>query len=80
MGKLKKALKKFDNAEKIIIKNIITQLKTGLFDGLDIKKLQDSRDIYRVKKKTLRILFYFNQDKEIIIFTIERRSDNTYKF
>ncbi len=89
MGTLKKALKRFNDIERKIIKNIITQLQTGSFSAkggsasggknLDIKKLLGSENIYRVRKGKLRILFYFDHNKEIKIFAIDRRSDITYK-
>lgn len=79
MGDFKKVLKKFNNSEKDIIKNIIIWLKDGSFENLDIKKLQGIRDIYRVRKGTLRILFYFELDKIIKILAIKRRSDKIYK-
>ncbi len=80
MTKLESIIKKFSVAERKVIKKTIIQLKVGSFDGLDIKKLQGSRDIYRVRKGSIRIMYYLGVDKEIVIFAIARRSDNTYNF
>lgn len=79
MGDLKKALKKFNNAEKSIIESILIQLKAGFFENFDIKKLQGSRDVFRVRKGKIRIIFIKNGE-QINILAIERRSDNTYNF
>lgn len=78
MTELERIIKKFSAAERKVIKNIIIQLKTGSFSGLDVKKLQGSRDIYRVRKGSIRIMYYLGVNKEIVIFAIARRSDNTY--
>lgn len=80
MTKLERIVKKFSAAERKVIKNTVIQLKMGSFDGLDVKKLQGSRDIYRVRKGLIRIMYYLGADKEIIIFAIARRSDTTYNF
>ncbi|MEK7478684.1 MAG: hypothetical protein AAB626_02035 [Patescibacteria group bacterium] len=80
MTKLERIIKKFSAVERKVIKNTIIQLKTGSFAGLDVKKLQGSRDIYRVRKGSIRIMYYLGADKEIVIFAVARRSDNTYDF
>jgi len=80
MTKLERIIKKFSVAERKVIKNTVIQLKIGSFVGLDVKKLQGSRDIYRVRKGSIRIMYYLGADKEIVVFAIARRSDNTYKF
>ena len=80
MTKLERIIKKFSAVERKVIKNTIIQLKTGSFAGLDVKKLQGSRDIYRVRKGSIRIMYYLGVDKEIVIFAIARRSDKTYNF
>ncbi|MDO8442669.1 MAG: hypothetical protein Q7S81_00155 [bacterium] len=80
MTKLERIIKKFSATERKVIKNTIIQLKTGSFEGLDVKKLQGSRDIYRVRKGSMRIMYYLGVNKEVVIFAIARRSDNTYNF
>ena len=80
MTKLERIIKKFSAIERKVIKNTVIQVKTGSFEGLDVKKLQGSRDIYRVRKGSMRIMYYLGVDKEIVVFAIARRSDNTYNF
>jgi mRNA-degrading endonuclease RelE of RelBE toxin-antitoxin system len=78
MDKIAKALQKLLPKESNQIKNILLKLKNGSFDGLDIKKLKNSNDIFRVRKGSLRIIFKQNSDQQINVLTIERRSDKTY--
>lgn len=78
MDKIAKALQKLLPKENKQIKNILLKLKNSSFNGLDIKKLKNSNDIFRVRKGSLRIIFKKNSDQQINILTIERRSDKTY--
>ncbi len=79
MDKITKALKNFGEAERDKIRRILTQIQTGSFKNLDIKKLKGSSDIFRVCKGKIRIIYRFTSEKEIYILTIERRNDTTYK-
>ena len=79
MDKIRKVLKLLNSKEKLIIKNILTQIISGSFKDLDIKKLKDYENIFRVRKGKIRIIF-IKKDKQIKILSIERRSDKTYKF
>jgi len=79
MDKIEKALAKLTAKERLAVKNILTRLMTGSFDDLDVKKLKDTKNIFRVRKGQIRIIFIKN-DGQINILAIERRSDNTYSF
>ncbi len=79
MDKIEKALAKLTAKERLVIKNILTRLMIGSFDNLDVKKLKDRSNIFRVRKGQVRIIFIRN-DEQINILAIERRSDNTYNF
>ena len=79
MDKIEKALAKLTAKERLIIKNILTQLMAGSFGSLDIKKLKDNKNIFRVRKGQIRIIFIKNNE-QINILAIERRSDKTYNF
>lgn len=46
--------------------------------NLDIKKLKGHQNIFRVRKGKIRIIFTKDK-KEILIFSIERRREDTYK-
>lgn len=78
MDKIEKALKKLSGKERLKIKIILEQLKTNDPTGLNIKKLKDRNDIFRVRAGDLRII-YQSINEEIKILAIERRNENTYK-
>jgi mRNA-degrading endonuclease RelE of RelBE toxin-antitoxin system len=78
MDKIQKALLKFTEKERRQIKSILTELLSGQFEGLDLKKLKGREDIFRVRKGTIRII-YRMKDKHIFILTIERKKEKTYK-
>lgn len=77
MDKIAKALKKLTNEEKEAVKIILTKINLFNFSGLDIKKLRGHKDIFRVRKGKIRIIYRLN-NKKIFILTIERKNDNTY--
>lgn len=78
MNKIHKVLRSLSSKERSSIENILQKIVRGNFTGLDIKKLKDRPDIFRVRKGSLRIIFRQVAGKGFVILTIERRSDNTY--
>ncbi len=79
MDKIKKALKKFTEKEKKIVKNILGKISERDFNNLDIKKLKNREDIFRIRKGKIRIV-YIIKNNNIKILLIERRNDKTYNF
>lgn len=79
MDKIEKALKKLSGKERQKIRTILERLKLNDLSGLDIKKLKDHDDIYRVRSGDLRIIYCAKND-QINILAIERRSEKTYKY
>lgn len=79
MDKIIKALKKLNNKERKIIKEILIKIKSNNFSNFDLKKLKNRDDIFRIRKGSLRIIFQKINNQKINILAIERRSDNTYK-
>ena len=79
MDKIDKALNELIFKEKERIKNIIKALQLGRFDNLDIKKLKGFRDVFRVRKGRLRIVYQL-LGRKIIFLKIDKRKKNTYKF
>ncbi|MCK5460153.1 type II toxin-antitoxin system RelE/ParE family toxin [Candidatus Parcubacteria bacterium] len=80
MDKISKALKKFSPKEREKIKEILLKLKNNSLNRFDIKKLKGSDDIFRIRKGDIRIIYKINKNNDLFILTVERRSDNTYKF
>ncbi len=79
MDKIQKALSKLTSREKNTVKLILEKIQNRNFSGLDVKKLKGRDNIFRVRKGSLRIIYRLDK-KDIFILTIERRSENTYKF
>ncbi|MCH7605281.1 type II toxin-antitoxin system RelE/ParE family toxin [Patescibacteria group bacterium] len=78
MDKISKALKRLSPKEQKRIKELLLKIKKGDLVGLDLKKLQGRKDIFRVRRGDLRIIFQ-KKSKNITILAIERRSEDTYK-
>ena len=60
------------------IEEILAQLKAGLFENLDIKKLKGSYSIYRVRKGNIRVIYQVANNR-ILLLKLSRRSEKTYK-
>ncbi len=78
MDKIKKALSKLTGEEREKVKGILQGIEKGNFANLDIKKLKARKDIFRVRKGNIRIIYRKTKNR-FFILTIERRSDKTYK-
>ena len=78
MDKVKKALRKLTEKERKIVKNILEKVNKEVFNNLDIKKLKGYNDIFRIRKRDIRIIFR-KTDKGFFILSIERRTEKTYK-
>jgi len=78
MDKIQKALEKLSSKERQKIKSALERLHHKQIQGLDIKKLKDRSDIFRLRLDNLRVIYQELND-EIIILQISRRNENTYK-
>ena len=78
MDKIQKALRQLSDKERKLVKTILSRLDAGDILGLDIQKLQGHKDIFRVRKADLRII-YQKHPQSISILAIERRSEKTYR-
>lgn len=79
MPDLKKLLSKFNPKEREIIEFLIEAVVSLNWRNLNVKKLKGHQNIFRVRKGDIRIIF-MKDNKNIFIFAIERRRENTYKF
>ena len=79
MPSLKKLLSKFSKEERRILEFLIEKVVSLNWRNLDIKKLKGYKDIFRVRKGKIRIIFIKNE-KNISILSIERRREDTYNF
>ena len=78
MDKIQKATEKLTKKEKQWTKEIIKMLQSGRFSNLDIKKLKNMENVFRVKKGNIRIVYQIRNNR-IFILKVGRRKENTYK-
>ncbi len=78
MPDLKKLLSRFNKEERSIIESLIAKIISLDWGNLDIKKLKGYQNFFRVRKGKLRIIYRLH-NVEVVILSIERRSDKTYK-
>ncbi len=78
MDKITKALQNLSSRERKLIKSILLKININSLSGLDLKKLKNCNNIFRVRKGKLRIIFKKQTNGQYFILAIERRSDKTY--
>jgi mRNA-degrading endonuclease RelE of RelBE toxin-antitoxin system len=77
MNRIDKFLMKLPQKERNEILGVLSGIKSGIFDGMDIKKTKGTDGIYRVRKGRIRIIFK-KSDTGIELLSIQFRDDNTY--
>ena len=75
-----KKLKKFSAKERTEIEHLVEKILDRQFTGLDFKKLKGLKNIFRLRKGKIRIIFELKSGQEPHILAIERRREDTYKF
>lgn len=78
MDRNQKFLKRLTNKELDAVEKVLQKILIRDTAKLDIKKLTDYRDIYRVRTGNIRIIFLDTGDYTEIL-EISRRSEQTYK-
>ena len=78
MDKIQKALNKFSDKERTRVKEVLVRIQKNQLTGFDIQQLQGHKDIFRVRKGDIRII-YRCIDEKITVMAIERRSEKTYR-
>lgn len=78
MNKLAKALQNLSDKERKLIKSVLSKIKNNSLSELDLKKLKNCDNIFRVRKGKLRVIFKKQDNGCYFILAIERRSDKTY--
>ena len=74
--RIEKALNKLSGKEQAKLKEIINLIRLGKLDGSDLKKLKGRKDVYRIRKGDMRVIF-IKKDFDTYILAVERRSDTT---
>lgn len=78
MDKIDKALNKLLPKGKQKLKSILLQIERDDFQNLDLKKLKGRKDIFRIRKGSMRILIQ-KIGNSIKILSIEHRGSKTYR-
>ena len=76
--KIQKLLKKLSKKEREIIGLLLLRIKLDDTKGLDIRKIQGHKDLYRVRKRDLRIIYQKNE-QSFLVLKIDKRNEKTYK-
>ncbi|MCX6810093.1 MAG: hypothetical protein NTZ65_05135 [Candidatus Berkelbacteria bacterium] len=79
MDKIEKFLQRLSKKERERVKEIFRLILKNKIAGLDIKKLKDRNDLFRVRSGNLRIIFRRDTKNKIFILTISCRNEKTYK-
>ena len=77
MPSLKKLLSRFKRKERETIEALIGKIVSRNWDNLDIKKLKGYRDIFRLRKGDIRIIYQII-NKRVSILNIANRKETTY--
>jgi len=79
MPTLKKLLSRFNKKDRKILEFLIDRICSLDWRNLDIKKLKGYQNIFRLRKGYLRIIYQVI-DKKVLILSIARRKEDTYRF
>lgn len=76
--KIEKLLAKLSKQERNLVKLLILRITMDDTFGLNISQLKGHKNLFRVKKNRIRII-YSKNIKDIQIVRIDRRNEKTYK-
>lgn len=79
MDRLTKSLNKQSKKNRLVIFRLIDNLLKGNLKNCNVIKLTGYKDLYRLKKGRIRIIFQ-KIDEKIIIIKVTLRDDRTYDF
>jgi len=79
MPTLKKLLSRFNKKDRKILEFLIDRICSLDWRNLDIKKLKGYQNIFRLRKGYLGIIYQVI-DKKVLILSIARRKEDTYRF
>jgi len=76
--KIEKLLAKLSKQERNLVKLLILRITMDDTFGLNISRLRGYKNLFRVKKNRIRII-YSKNNKDIQIVRIDRQNEKTYK-
>ena len=77
MNKLDKFLSKLDKKARFVVEEEMSRIVSNQLSGLDLKKLKDGQNLYRVRVGRIRIIFERTKSANLIK-DISYRDGNTY--
>lgn len=77
MDRIEKELLKLSSKERARVRELLEKILRKDMKGIEVKKLKARKDIFRVRKGDIRII-YRDNNGSIAILAIERRNENTY--
>ncbi|MEK9131290.1 MAG: hypothetical protein AAB447_00050 [Patescibacteria group bacterium] len=78
MHKIDKFLKKLTRDDRAEIEKVLEKISIRDFSTLDLKKMQGERNLYRIRKGNIRIIFSLSAN-QIRIQSIQFRNEQTYR-
>lgn len=79
MDKINKNLLKIPSKQRQKILKAAKQIRAGSLAGLDVKKLKDSQNQFRVRVGDYRIVFEKTPNNQNKVVWIAKRDERTYK-
>ena len=78
MNDLQKAIAKLPKEYRVLFDSLMLRLLARDFFGLDMTKLKGHKDIFRIKRGKLRIIFRMNKEG-LSVLEVGFRSEKTYR-
>lgn len=79
VDRVDKALDRLPPKQQKVYVELIQKILSGNMDQLDVVKLKNTDNAYRVRKGVYRIIFQKIKDGGVNIIAFEHRSDTTYR-
>jgi mRNA-degrading endonuclease RelE of RelBE toxin-antitoxin system len=80
MPDLDRSLKRFSPKERQEIERLVERIIARNLKGLDCKKLKGFKNLFRIRKGAIRVIFELRGVENPVVISIERRREDTYKF
>jgi mRNA-degrading endonuclease RelE of RelBE toxin-antitoxin system len=78
MDKIQKALRSLTAKERTLLESLLRKLASNDTAGLNIQKLKGHDDIFRLRKRDLRLIFRRSAG-DLYLLAIERRAEKKYR-
>jgi len=78
VDKISKAIARLSGPEQKKVWEIFDAILSGVIEGLDVKKIKNENNIFRVRFGQIRIIYRKERDK-VFFVSVGRRNEKTYK-